>query len=98
VSNALEGMWMDYQVTSLPLILYAGLHSCMDIPEFSSFHIPKEVLSPIEIRLTLYDKEGCYVELNSQITPAHSITITKLLNLTPLRMLQSYLSNSQSCH
>lgn len=90
--NPLDGISIDYQITSIPDVLYSALHPATDIPEFSSFNIPGTLKSTlIECRFIIYDKEGRCLDFSSQLCPSNSFTVTKLVNIIPLKMIYKYL-------
>jgi hypothetical protein len=73
-----------------------GLHNATEIPEFTSFEIPAEVRSsPIECRFVLYDEEGNCLELCSQMTPPHPISLTRMVNIIPLKMIEKFLRSKK---
>jgi hypothetical protein len=94
VTNPLSNLTIDYQITSIPNVLYAALHPAIEIPEFESFIIPDSLKSSIiECRFIIYDNEGKYIDFSSQLCPANSFTLTKLVNIIPLKMINNYLDN-----
>lgn len=86
--SILDEYTIDYHITCLPSVLYAGLHKASDIPEFSGFTIPEDLRQqPIECRFALYNKSGELIELASQMAPGMPLAISKVINMIPLRMV-----------
>lgn len=85
-----------YNITSLPTILFATLTKAQEPLSFDSklFTIPEELKGlPIEIRISLYDKEGELVDMISKISPASPSIICQSAELIGLKLVKKLLED-----
>lgn len=91
--NPLASYWLSYEVTALPVILFAELVRADTPLSFSEFYVPKDVLgAPVECRVLLYNNRGHLIEMSSSMTVGYPSAIAAVLNVAPLKMINNLLN------
>ena len=87
---------MSYEVTSLPRIIYAHLYRADHLPSSEDFDMPPLLDSlVVEIRIGLFDKEGCLIQMSSQLVTASKGHIIKALTVIPNKMIDSLVQRNE---
>lgn len=81
-----------YEITQLPLILFASITPADEPLDLSDFVIPKEARGRfIECRFSIYKPNGQLYEMVQKTVD--EITLTPTCNTIPLKMLHSLIQN-----
>ncbi len=93
--NPLEKYIIVYEVTCLPHILYAQTTKASEPIFFKdNFDIPNELSNlPIECRYSIYNNDGTFIEISSEIMPASGFAIKNSINLTPRKMINKLMES-----
>ncbi len=95
MTTFLSNYYIVYEVTALPDILFAELVEASEVLEFKGFELPSYLVGGlIEVRIAIYSKKGSLVEMSSKLLPAYPSTIAAYCNVTPLRLINNMLQES----
>lgn len=81
-----------YQITALPIVIYAEQTKGDEVLTFKGeeIYIPEEIKgTPIELRITVFNKKGELVELTSTMLPPAGNTIAACANVTVLKLINN---------
>lgn len=100
MQSPLDDYCLIYEVTSLPVILYASREPASAPLTFNDFNIPIDLVArPIEVRISIYEiRTGDLVDLTSEMMPASSPIIQNALNIIPLKMIYALMKKMVAKH
>lgn len=95
----LKDYLLVYSITALPTVLYSSYTTAAEPLTFDAekLTIPSNVKGlPVELRVSLYDPEGCIKEMTSTMLPAAASTIAVSANLTGLKLVKKVVDELSS--
>lgn len=86
----LEDYKLTYEVTQMPLILYAAITNVLEPLDFEDFTVPSECkVKPIECRFAIYKPSGELEDMKQHFIPCiHPSAVIAVLHNVPLGMLK----------
>lgn len=86
----LEDYKLTYEVTQMPLILYAAITSVLEPLDFEDFTVPNECkVKPLECRFAIYKPNGELQDMKQHLIPCiHPSAVITVLHNVPLAMLR----------